>query len=286
MLTVGVPVYNAARFLERCLTNLCAEDLDYRIVISDNASTDQTGEIAQAFARADKRIRYIRHDSNLGAWGNFQFLLDNASTDLFAWRAYDDVSSPGFFQTLAAALEAHPQRQLAVGSLAYENEQGTPPRPQQVPAELPSNLRQRRALLLHIAEVTWIYGVFRREALCRRYAAARQAYDYVWSFDPLVILPFLLEGSVVTDPSVTFTQYVCGGSAASYRPKGVIACSRLVSQFCRHGFAIANEVADSPGERLRLYADVLRYSNSHGLKFSRIAKRAMLWPYYRLRDRL
>jgi len=51
---------------------------------------------------------------------------------------------------------------------------------------------------------------------------------------------------------------VCGGSAASYRPKGVIACSRLVSQFCRHGFAIANEVADSPGERLRLYADVLR----------------------------
>ena len=286
MLTVGVPVYNAARFLERCLGNLCAEDLDYRIVISDNASTDQTGEIAQAFARADKRIRYIRHDSNLGAWGNFEFLLENAGTELFAWRAYDDISSPGFFQTLAAALDAQPQRHLAVGSLAYEDEQGTPPAPQAIPAELPADPAQRRALLLRLTEVTWIYGVFRRAELCRRYAAARRAYDYAWSFDPLVLLPFVLEASVVTEPAVTFTQYVCGGSAARYRPKGVIACSRLVSQFCRHGFAIANEMTTSPGERLRLYADVLRYSNSHGLKFSRIAKRALMWPYYRLRDRL
>ena len=233
MLTVGVPVYNAARFLERCLGNLCAEDLDYRIVISDNASTDQTGEIAQAFARADKRIR-----------------------------------------------------PLAVGSPAYEDEQGTPPAPQAIPAELPADPAQRRALLLRLTEVTWIYGVFRRAELCRRYAAARRAYDYAWSFDPLVLLPFVLEASVVTEPAVTFTQYVCGGSAARYRPKGVIACSRLVSQFCRHGFAIADEMATSPGQRLRLYADVLRYSNSHGVKFSRIAKRAVLWPYYRLRGRL
>ncbi|KAB2640280.1 MAG: glycosyltransferase family 2 protein [Verrucomicrobia bacterium] len=286
MLTVGVPVYNAQHLLERCLKNLCAEDLDYRIVISDNASTDKTEEIARAFVHSDSRVRYIRHESNMGAGNNFLFLLNSADTELFAWRAYDDLSSPGYFRSLTQALRENPQSNLAVGGLHYEVTQGQPLPIQPVPDVLPVELARRRKVLLKIAEVTWFYGVFRRGALRKRFVDAQAAYSYVWSLDPLVILPFLLEGSVVTDSSVTFTQYVCGGSAASYRPKGVIACSRLVSQFCRHGFAIANEMATSPGERLRLYADVLRYSNSHGLKFSRIAKRAMLWPYYRLRDRL
>jgi len=286
MLTVGVPVFNAERFLGRCLKNLCAEDLDYRIVISDNASTDKTEEISRDFAQQDKRIRYLRHDSNIGAAANFMCLLDLADTELFAWRAYDDFSSPGFFKSLSAALETQPQRHLAVGSLAYVDELGNAPAMQPVPAALPADPGQRRALLLQIAEVTWFYGVFRREALRKHYLNARNAYDFVWSFDPLVILPFLLEGSVVTNPNVAFTQYVCDDSAARYRPKGVIASSRLVAQFCRHGFAVANDITPSLGQRLRLYADVVRYTNKYGLKFSRILKRALLWPYYRLTDQL
>lgn len=286
MLTVGVPVYNGERFLERCLRNLCAEDLDYRIVISDNASTDKTEEIARAFARQDQRIRYIRQESNIGGLANFQYVLDVANTGLFAWRAYDDLSSPGFFKALSAALDAHPTCNLAVGSLQYEPESGKAPPMQRVPAELPADPAQRRKLLMNIAEVTWFYGVFRRAQLRMRYLNARNAYDYVWSVDPLVLLPFLLEGSVITAPDVVFTQYVCDASAASYRPKGVIASSRLVLQFCRHGFAIANEIPAPPIQRIQLYADVIRYTNRYGLKFSRIAKRALFWPYYKLTNRL
>jgi len=286
MLTVGVPVYNAERFLEHCLKNLCAEDLDYRIVISDNASTDRTEEIARAFVHADSRVRYIRHESNMGAVENFLFLLNGADTELFAWRAYDDLSSPGYFRSLTKALRDNPQSNLAVGGLQYEVGKGEAVASHPLPDALPVDLALRRKILLKIAEVTWFYGVFRRGALLKRFVDAQAAYSYVWSFDPLVILPFLLEGSVVTDPSVVFTQYICGNSAATYRPKGVIDSARLVSQFCRHGFAIADEVTTTPGQRLRLYVDVIRYSNSNGLKFSRIAKRALLWPYYRMAGRL
>ena len=286
MLTVGVPVYNAERFLERCLTNLCAEDLDYRILIADNASTDRTEEIARAFAQTDGRIRYFRHDSNIGGGKNFLFLLTTADTELFAWRAYDDMSSAGYFKRLSEALATHPQCNLAVGNLKYEVEEGTLPPMQVVPDSLPAVANQRRDQLLSIAEVTWFYGVFRRNNLLKRYVAALDAYDFVWSFDPLVLLPFLLEASVWTDPSVVFTQYVCGGSAARYRPKGVIANSRLVSQFWRYGFSVANDLTPALGQRIRLYADVVRYTNKYGTKYSRIAKRALLWPYYRLTDRL
>ena len=286
MLTVGVPVYNAERFLERCLTNLCAEDLDYRIVIADNASNDRTEEISRTFAQSDSRIRYIRHETNIGGGKNFLYLLNTADTELFAWRAYDDLSSQGYFKRLSEALETHPQCNLAVGSLNYEVEQGTLPALQVVPATLPTDARQRRKMLLSIAEVTWFYGVFRRENLLKRYVAAQDTYDYIWSFDPVVLLPFLLEGSVWTDPNVVFTQYVCGGSAARYRPKGVIANSRLVTQFWRYGFSAADELTPSLGQRLGLYADVIRYTNKYGLKYSRVIKRALLWPYYRLTDQL
>ncbi|MEI7908773.1 MAG: glycosyltransferase family 2 protein [Verrucomicrobiota bacterium] len=286
MLTVGVPVFNAERFLERCLTNLCAEDFDFRILIADNASTDKTGEIAQAFALKDNRIRYIRHESNIGGGKNFLFLLDAADTELFAWRAYDDISTLGYFQRLSEALERQPQCNLAVGSLNYEVEQGTTPAWHTVIDALPADPGQRRNKLLTIAEVTWFYGVFRRRNLLNRYVAAQNAYDFVWSFDPLVLLPFVLEASVCTVPSVVFTQYVCGGSAASYRPKGVIASSRLISQFWRYGFSIADEISTSLPQRIRLKTDVIRYTNKYGLKYSRVVKRALLWPYYRLTDRL
>ncbi len=286
LLTVGVPVYNAGRFLERCLRNLCEEDLDYRIVVSDNASTDETAEICREFAKTDPRIQYVRHEANMGAEKNFRYLLETADTELFAWRACDDLSSPGFFKRLADGLAGHPSCNLAVGNLTYEVEEGTLPPDHDVPGMLPVDHKERRKLLLDSAEVTWFYGVFRRKVLLQRYIDARKAYDYVWSFDPLLILPFLLEGSVFTDPSVTFTQYVCGGSAARYRPKGVIASSQLVLRFCRHGFAVVDGMASMPGQRIKLYADVVRYTNKYGLKFSRIFKRAIFWPYYRLANRL
>ena len=279
-------MYNAERFLERCLTNLCAEEFDYRILISDNASTDSTGDIAQAFARADSRIRYIRHDSNIGGVANFLYLLNAADTELFAWRAYDDFSSPGYFKRLSGALETHAQCNLAVGSLKYEVEEGTLPPMQVVADVLPTDASHRRKLLLAIAEVTWFYGVFRRDILLKRYITAQSTYHYLWSFDPLVLLPFLLETSVWTDPSVVFTQYVSGGSAARYRPKGVIANSRLIAQFWRYGFSVANELSTSPGQRLQLYAEVVRYTNKYGMKYSRILKRALLWPYYRITGQL
>jgi hypothetical protein len=39
----------------------------FELIISDNASTDRTGEIAQAYANRDDRIRYYRSEKNMVA---------------------------------------------------------------------------------------------------------------------------------------------------------------------------------------------------------------------------
>ena len=50
--SIGLPVYNGADFLEEALDSLLAQTFeDFELIISDNASTDRTQEICQAYCR-------------------------------------------------------------------------------------------------------------------------------------------------------------------------------------------------------------------------------------------
>jgi glycosyltransferase involved in cell wall biosynthesis len=61
LVSVGLFVYNGERFLEQSLRSILNHTFaDFELIISDNASTDRTGEIAQAYAERDDRIRYYR----------------------------------------------------------------------------------------------------------------------------------------------------------------------------------------------------------------------------------
>ena len=59
LVTIGMPIYNEERFLEHALASLRAQDYEnIQILISDNASTDGTGDIGRRAALDDARIRY------------------------------------------------------------------------------------------------------------------------------------------------------------------------------------------------------------------------------------
>lgn len=95
--TVGVPVYDGARYLAEALASVRGQDEeDLEIVISDNGSTDATQEISRAAAREDVRVRYVRHEVNRGGAWNFNHVLGLARAPFFTWAAADDVRRPGF----------------------------------------------------------------------------------------------------------------------------------------------------------------------------------------------
>jgi GT2 family glycosyltransferase len=286
MLTVGVPVYNGERFLERCLQNLCDEELDYRVVISDNASDDGTQEIARDFASRDARLQYIRHAESVGGVRNFSSLIDVVESEFFAWRAYDDLGSPGYFTQLVNRLEERPECTLAVGGLRYEDSDGHPPSPRMVPSHLPDDPDERRRVLFRVMAPSWMYGVFRRNELRRRFHDVVEAYPYGWAIDTALLMPFLLSGKITTVPDVHFTQWLSGASAQRYRPTGVIEPIRMVRQFCRYGFRCADEIADDRRTRWKMRREVISYANGSAEKFDRIAKRAIFWPYYKVAGRL
>ncbi len=104
--SLGVPVYEAERFLEETMDSLLAQTLaDFEIVISDNASTDPTEEICRPYADADPRVRYVRHEDNRGASWNHTFLALEARAPYFKWAAADDVCEPTYLERCVEVLE-------------------------------------------------------------------------------------------------------------------------------------------------------------------------------------
>ena len=71
VVSVGLPVYNGESFLEQTIESVLGQTFtDLELIISDNASTDDTEKICRRFAERDSRIRYYRNPDNLGAARN------------------------------------------------------------------------------------------------------------------------------------------------------------------------------------------------------------------------
>lgn len=108
-ITIGMPVYNAESVLDEAIRSILRQTChDFRLVISDNASTDRTRELCEEHARADARIDYVRQPKNLGAEGNFDYLLKRATSKYFMWAAADDTRSDDFLRLNFDFLEASP----------------------------------------------------------------------------------------------------------------------------------------------------------------------------------
>lgn len=100
---VGVASFERANLLRSAITSVLRQtytNLD--IHVSDNCSSDPDIQIVlRDLSASDSRLRWTVQSKNLGAFANFAYLLDNASTELFIWLADDDEWSPGFLEGLA-----------------------------------------------------------------------------------------------------------------------------------------------------------------------------------------
>jgi glycosyltransferase involved in cell wall biosynthesis len=113
-LTIGLPVYNGENFLAESLDALLGQTYrDYELIISDNASTDGTAAIARRYAELDGRVRYVRHQRNIGATPNHNFVAAEARGELFKWASHDDLYARDLIERCVAALDEQPDILLA-----------------------------------------------------------------------------------------------------------------------------------------------------------------------------
>lgn len=112
--TIGLPVYNGATTMGFTIDSLLAQTFtDFELLISDNASTDGTRGIAEAYARRDPRVRYVRQSINLGGNGNYSFVAHEARGEYLKWCSSSDWCAPTFLERCVALLEKTPDAVLA-----------------------------------------------------------------------------------------------------------------------------------------------------------------------------
>ena len=125
LVSVGVPVYNGGRYLRRALDALLAQDWPaLEIIVSDNASTDDSLSIAEAYAAHDPRVRVVRSSVNAGFEANFSRVLVVAEGAYFMWAACDDWWHPLFVRRMVEALDRTPQAVVAMSAVERVNEAG------------------------------------------------------------------------------------------------------------------------------------------------------------------
>lgn len=176
--SVCLMTYNGAATVDRALTTLLAQTYrDYELVISDDHSTDETLAICHRLANGHERVRFIRPEHNLGAYGNMRFALSQAKGKYFVWACQDDYWEAEFLERLVDVLEQSPTAVCAQGRVHRVSEDRSVVEEVRLSGrDLPerqSRIGLATSILVHRSQRwgVFMHGLWNRAALAAAYAA-------------------------------------------------------------------------------------------------------------------
>lgn len=125
LVSVALPVFNGADHLESVAKSVLAQDHErLELVISDNASTDGTEEIARGLVAADRRVIYHRHGENVGLLNNFVHAMRLARGRYIRWIGDDDWIAPNYVTRCLGEFAADNRLVLVTTRMAYTSDDG------------------------------------------------------------------------------------------------------------------------------------------------------------------
>jgi len=167
--SIHLPVYNGENYIETELDSLLGQTYKgFELIITDNCSTDSTGDICQRYAQQDSRIRYIRNTENIGLNANFDQGIELARGEYFKWASHDDFHAPGFLQACVDVLDSDPKVVLAQSLVQIVDDKGRNISiyDSNLAGSDSDDLVERFKPLIHIRHVcTELFGLFRLDAV-------------------------------------------------------------------------------------------------------------------------
>ncbi len=172
LLTIGVPVFNGEKTISKSIDSLLKQTFDdFKLIISDNASTDSTQKICEDYAKKDSRIHYIKQKKNIGLVPNWNFILNNSTTKYFMYAAADDIWDPHFVKKNLDILESD---ENIVGSICkvtfeldFKNKQNIENHliHQDLVLNISGTYEDRIKSCLKLNQATALYAIYRTVAL-------------------------------------------------------------------------------------------------------------------------
>jgi glycosyltransferase involved in cell wall biosynthesis len=220
--SLGVPVYNGQKYLRRALDSLLNQDFkDFEIIISDNASTDETEDISRHYAALDGRIRYHRNEANIGSAPNYRRVFELARGEFFKWCAHDDLCFPTFLTRCTALLQSAPRNVvLAYPRCEFIDEDGAvlPWASDRLESRARQPHRRLGKVLRRVSHGGPLWGLTRADALRRTQLTGPVSY-----WDDLLLAELSLLGELWEIPEVLFQVRSYGGNAVAVAAAGQAA---------------------------------------------------------------
>lgn len=105
MISVIIPAYNVAPYLERCVQSIvCQTYSDLEIILVNDGSTDGTGELCDKLLKTDSRIRVV-HKENGGLSDARNAGIDAAKGEFFSFIDGDDFIEPDTYEVMIAEMQ-------------------------------------------------------------------------------------------------------------------------------------------------------------------------------------
>ena len=133
-ISVVLPTYNGGQYLPYAIESVIAQTYPYwELIIVDDCSIDNTGEIGLMYARRDSRIVYLRNEINLKLPSSLNRGFSYASGEYHTWISDDNVFLPNAFEIMARVLNAHEEIDLVYCSIKHIDSNGNALRAPRLP---------------------------------------------------------------------------------------------------------------------------------------------------------
>jgi glycosyltransferase involved in cell wall biosynthesis len=200
LLTIGITTYNDEKFIRQTVES-CVKQAG-RVVICDNASSDNTGKICQELAQKYPNISYTRLDKDLGKCYGFNFVIKEAKTKYFMWCGAHDFLDENYALPMINMLEncdaagCYPAcryiqmdgQEMGISDCWYSN-------------RLTSDYVCERiyAFIAHLHEVYFLYGIYRTQ-IVKKYLLPDYVFTNMIGGDHVFMCAMALEGRLISSP--------------------------------------------------------------------------------------
>lgn len=99
LISVLLPTYNQARFLQDALEGLASQKVDFQLIACDDGSTDQTPEILKRWG-----VRTVTHPQNRGTAAAINSARELTDAQYLTWVSSDNIMYPNWLATLRSAI--------------------------------------------------------------------------------------------------------------------------------------------------------------------------------------
>ena len=213
-ISIVLPCYNGAKMIGEAIESIIAQTYkDWELIIVNDCSTDNTLEVANAYASKDKRIRVLSNEKNSKLPATLNHGFREARGELWTWTSDDNLLLPNMLEVMSDYFENHPNIDFVVADEQYIGMQGNVISIHTVPDDISMLLPLNNyigAAFMYRAEIAKRIGDYREDLFLV------EDYEYFLRLND--------NGQIAHIPQILYQYRDNPGSLTATRQREIAAC--------------------------------------------------------------